>query len=138
MLLVEWNNSFSVQNADMDMQHQQLFGLLNQLHDAMGHGKGREILPVIFEELIQYTKNHFASEELLMQKHNYPGLVMHKGQHEDLIVQVSSLQKQFLAGDFSASMQTRDFLKQWLIEHIQRSDQKYGVFLMQKESLFSD
>jgi len=138
MPLVEWNNSFSVQNADMDMQHQQLFGLLNQLHDAMSHGKGREVLPEVFEELIQYTKSHFASEELLMQKYNYPGLVIHKGQHEDLIVQVSKLQKQFLAGDFSASMQTRDFLKQWLIEHIKRSDQKYGVFLNQKESLFSN
>jgi hemerythrin len=50
-----------------------------------------------------------------------------------LIAQLSKLQKQFQAGDFSSSLQTRDFLKQWLSDHIQGSDQKYGVFLQQKE-----
>ena len=133
MSLIEWNDSFSVQNAEMDRQHQQLFSLLNKLHDAMTQGKGKETLPVVFDNLIRYTQTHFAAEEALLQKYNYPGLVVQKRQHEDLIIQVTGLQKQFFSGDFSSSMQTRDFLKQWLIEHIQGSDQKYGVFLKQKE-----
>ena len=130
MPLVEWNDSFSVQNAEMDKQHQHLFWLLNQLHDAMGKGKGRGILPNVLDELLQYTQVHFAAEEALMQKHNYPGFVIHKRQHEDLIARVAKLHKQFLVGDFSASMQTRDLLKEWLSEHIKGSDQKYGIFLV--------
>ena len=132
MPLIQWNSSFSVQNDAMDSQHQRLFELLDQLHEAMSQGKGKEILPKIFDELIQYTKQHFAAEEALLQKHNYPGFIVHKHQHDDLILQVTTLQKQLLAGDFTVSMQTRDFLKQWLIEHIKGSDQKYGTYLKQK------
>jgi hemerythrin len=132
MAIIQWNDGFSVKNADMDKQHQHLFDLINKLHDAMGQGKGRETLPEVFDSLVKYTQSHFAAEEALLQKYKYPGLVNHKRQHADLITQVSELQKQFLAGDFSASMKTRDFLKQWLTEHIQENDQKYGVFLNQK------
>lgn len=132
MPLIEWNDSFSVQNIEMDEQHQYLFELLNKLHTAMSQGKGRETLPGVFDNLFQYTKKHFSAEELILQKYNYPGFVAHKRQHEELIMKLNVLQGQFLAGDFSASIQTRDFLKNWLIEHIQKSDQKYGAFLVQK------
>lgn len=132
MALVEWNNNFSVQNDAMDGQHQHLFELLNNLHEAMGKGKGRETLPELFEGLVQYTKVHFGDEESLMKKHDYPGFVIHKRQHDDLITQATELQNKFLAGDFSVSMKTRDFLKDWLVEHIKGSDQKYGVYLKQR------
>jgi hemerythrin-like metal-binding protein len=129
MPLIEWNNSFSVQNAEMDHQHQHLFGLLNTLHGAMSQGKSKDSLPRVFEELIQYTQRHFAAEEALMQKYNYPGFVIHQRQHADLIAQVAQLHKRFLAGDLSVSIHTRDFLKEWLVEHIKGSDQKYSMFL---------
>lgn len=132
MPLIEWNDSFSVQNLAMDQQHQHLFELLNQLHAAMSQGKGKETLPKVFDSLVQYTKSHFAAEEVLLQKYNYPGLVLQKRQHAELIAQVVRLQNQYLAGDLGSSIETRDFLKQWLIEHIQGSDQKYGAFLKQK------
>ncbi len=132
MALVTWNDNYSVQNAAMDKQHQHLFDLINELHDAMGKGKGKDILPKVFVNLATYTQTHFADEEALLQKHSYPGLVVHKRLHADLITQVSELIKQFEAGDFSASQKTRDFLKQWLMDHIQEQDKKYGVFLNQK------
>ncbi len=132
MTLMTWNDSFSVQNIEMDQQHKQLFELLNNLHAAMSQGKGRETLSDVFDGLVKYTHLHFAAEEALLKKHNYPGLSEEEREHKELVAQVSDLQKQFQAGDFGASMKTRDFLKHWLIEHIQGSDRKYGVFLSQK------
>jgi hemerythrin-like metal-binding protein len=132
MPLIKWNETYSVQNTVMDKQHKHLFDLLNKLHDAMTQGKGKEILPVVLEDLIQYTKRHFVAEEALLQQHNYPELVIQRRQHEDLVAQIVGLQKRFADGDFSSSLQTRDFLKNWLIEHIQGSDQKYGIFLNKK------
>lgn len=134
MALINWNTSYSVQNADMDKQHQRLFELLNQLHDAMGQGKGKETMPKIFDELVQYTRVHFAAEEALLQKYNYPAFAAHKALHEDLIAQLAKLQKQFQAGDLSTSMETRDFLMKWLADHIKGNDLKYGIFLKQKEA----
>ena len=132
MALIKWNESYSVQIAEMDKQHQHLFELINELHGAMGQGRGNEALPAIFDSLVKYTQTHFAAEEALMLKYSYPGLAAQQKQHADLIKQVVELQKQFNARDFSSSMKTRDFLKQWLVAHIQESDKKYGAFLNQK------
>ncbi len=132
MSLVQWNSSYSVQVAAMDNQHQRLFELINKLHDAMGQGKGKETLPEVFESLIQYTKSHFAAEEALLTRYKYPDFAAHKKLHDDLIEKVTQLHKQFLAGDLSVSIQTRDFLKKWLIDHIKGNDQKYGIYLKQK------
>jgi hemerythrin len=132
MALIEWNDSYSVKNAAMDKQHKGLFFLINKLHAAMGQGKGKDTLPAIFDDLVRYTQTHFTAEETLLQKYNYPDLATQKRQHADLIRQISELQKQNQAGDFSASMKTSEFLKKWLIEHIQGTDQKYGSFLNQK------
>jgi hemerythrin len=129
MPLIEWNSSFSVQNNEMDRQHQQLFSLLNKLHEALAQGKGKETLPILFNDLLRYTQSHFAAEETLLQRHNYPGLATQKREHADLTAQAVKLQKQFQAGDFSAGMQTSIFLKKWLTEHIQGTDQKYGEHL---------
>lgn len=132
MILVKWNESYSVQNVAMDSQHQRLFELINKLHDAMGQGKGRETLPEIFASMFQYTKNHFSDEEALMKKHNYPDFEAHKRLHDDLISKLTNLHNESLGGDFSASMKTRDFLKNWLIEHIKGNDMKYGNYLKER------
>jgi hemerythrin len=132
MSLVEWNDSYSVQNAAMDQQHKNLFTLLNKLHAAMSQGKGNEALPEVFENLIQYTKIHFAAEEALLQANSYPDFIIQRRQHEELVAQIVELQENYGKGDFSSSMQTRDFLRSWLIKHIRGSDQKYGPFLNKK------
>lgn len=132
MSLVKWNTNYSVEHTAMDSQHQRLFDLINKLHEAMGQGKGRETLPEIFESMLQYTKVHFTAEEALLKKHNYPNFEAHKKLHDDLIAKLTQLQKQFLSGDFSVSMQTRDFLQGWLVEHIKGNDLKYGAYLKER------
>lgn len=132
MPLVEWNASYSVQNSTLDQQHQRLFELLNTLHEAMSQGKGKATLPEVFENLIQYTRTHFAFEETLMEQCDYPDLADHRRKHIKLIEQIIALQQRFATGDFGSSIQTRDFLKSWLTDHIKGSDQKYGPYLIQK------
>lgn len=129
MSLVKWNPSYSVENTTMDSQHQRLFDLINKLHDAMGQGKGMDTLPEVFDSMLQYTKVHFTAEEALLKKHNYPDFDAHKKLHDELITKLTQLKKQFLIGDFSVSMQTRDFLRDWLVKHIQGNDLKYGKYL---------
>ena len=37
-LYVEWKDSFSVKNAQIDSQHKKMFRLLNKLHDLLQKG----------------------------------------------------------------------------------------------------
>ncbi len=39
--LINWNQSYSVQVKEIDIQHQRLVEMLNQLHELMKAGQGK-------------------------------------------------------------------------------------------------
>ncbi|KAB2845499.1 MAG: bacteriohemerythrin [Melioribacteraceae bacterium] len=128
MALFQWNNSFSVNNVDIDKQHKKLVELINSLHDAMGQGKSREVLGVIFNDLISYTKSHFKFEENCMLDKKYPDYTAHRLEHQKLTNQVLKLKQEFDSGKVVISIDLLNFLKDWLKKHILESDKKYVPF----------
>ncbi len=129
MPLMEWNPKMSVGVELFDSEHKKLVTMLNSLFDAVQAGKGKEVLGKTLDGLIDYTKSHFAHEEQYMVKHGYPDLAGHKKEHEDLAKQVLDVQKKYHSGSTATlSMEVMNFLKNWLIKHIQGTDKKYGPF----------
>lgn len=129
MALFQWNNSFSVNNSEIDKQHQKLVELVNSLHDAMSQGKSKDVLGKIFNDLIIYTKSHFKSEENLMLNKNYPDYTAHRLEHQKLTNQVIKLKSEFDAGKVVISIELLNFLKDWLKKHILETDKKYMPFV---------
>jgi len=129
MALMDWSPAFSVNVKQFDDQHKKLVAMVNQLHEAMKVGKGSEVLGPILNSLISYTASHFADEERLMQQNGYPNLAKHKVEHDKLTRQVLDLQKQYQTTKSALSMAVMSFLKDWLVNHIQGEDKKYGPFL---------
>ena len=127
--LFAWKDSYTVQVREMDLQHKRLVNTLNQLHEAMAGGQSNAAMLRILCDLIQYTQQHFAAEEQLMQKHGYARLASHKLEHHELTQRVLHFQEEFRAGKISLGPQVLQFLKHWLVDHIQGSDQLYGKFL---------
>jgi hemerythrin len=132
MALITWNASYSVKVRKFDDQHQKLVEMLNELHDAMKVGKGKEVMGKVLDKLIQYTATHFADEEKLMQQHSYPDYEQHKKEHNKLVLQVLDVQKQFHGGNAVITSAVMNFLKDWLQKHILGDDAKYGPFLNSK------
>ena len=132
MALINWNDNLSVKVTEFDEQHKQLFGMVNDLHSAMGAGKSREIMGSVLTGLIDYTVNHFAAEEKLMQKHGYPGFARHKAEHDVLKKQVGDTMSKFKEGKSVVTIELMNFLKDWLTKHIQGTDKQYGPFLNSK------
>lgn len=122
---IEWSRSYSVSVDTMDQEHQRLVDLINELYSAMCSGHGKSAVSSVLDNLIEYTKTHFAHEEKLMQKTNYPDYEAQKKAHEALVSQVMDA-KQKLADGTVLSQEVMSFLKSWLINHIQGMDQKYG------------
>jgi hemerythrin len=118
----------------LDEEHQKLVGMLNALYDGMQAGQGKEALGKILDGLIGYTKTHFAHEERFFAQHGYPDAVKHKAEHDALARQALDVQAKYKAAGSAAtlSMEVLNFLKNWLINHIQGSDKKYGPFLNAK------
>jgi hemerythrin len=132
MPVLPWNQGFSVFIKKFDDQHKQLVNLINQLHDAMIVGKGREALGEILQSLAEYTSNHFRDEEMLMKLHGYDGYEDHKKEHNMLIVQVKEKLESFRQGNNIVTHDVMSFLRNWLTQHIMDVDKKYGPFLNSK------
>lgn len=129
MALIVWNDKLSVQVRQFDDEHKQLIEMVNKLHDAMKEGKGKQVVGDVLEGLINYTKKHFAAEELVMKANSYPDYEKHKKEHNQLTMTVLDLQKGYAAGNAPLSQSVMGFLKDWLTSHIQGVDKGYGPFL---------
>jgi hemerythrin len=132
MALITWNSTYSVNVKEIDLQHQKLVALINQLHDGMKAGKGKEITGKILSDLADFTKFHFAYEEKLFDQTKYPDTVLHKRQHADLVKQVVSYISKFQKGDAILTMELMNFLRDWLMNHIVATDKKYTSFFNSK------
>jgi hemerythrin len=133
MTLLVWNNGYSVGIASIDEQHKKLVDMLNELFDGMQSSKGREVLGKILDELIDYANMHFKFEEDIFNRVGYPDLMSHKAQHDELRQKVIAIQERYKAAQTGAlSLEVINFMRGWLVNHIQGTDMKYSPFLLSK------
>ena len=132
MALIQWNDSFSVNVAEIDRQHQQLIGMINDLNDAMRQGQGKAVMGKIINGLVNYATTHFITEEKYFDKFGYPEAISHKNEHTGFAIKVSEFMDEFEKGNIALPMQILDFLSDWLKNHIKGSDKKFGPFFNEK------
>jgi len=134
MALMQWEERYSVHIASIDEQHKKLFSLINQLHEAMSHGKANDVMQSVLKELVAYTKTHFAAEERLLESKNYQGLVAHVHQHRKFVEKLASFQKDFAENKATLSITLMTFLRDWLTSHILQTDHQYSDFFAGKQA----
>ncbi len=125
MPLIEWSDSLSVQIAEIDAQHQQLVGMINELHDAMKAGRAQHSLGNIVTRLAYYAETHFATEERYFTDYAYPRASAHTAEHHAFMEKVKGYERDLTAGRLMLSMDVMKFLGDWLVRHIQGVDQQY-------------
>jgi hemerythrin-like metal-binding protein len=113
----------------MDSQHTVLFGILNDLHDAMMKGQAKQATGVLLRKLLDYTRSHFTAEEAMMAASGYKGLGQHRAIHRELTKQVDEFAARYERGESAMNLQLLNFLRDWLTTHIQNEDQKYGPWM---------
>jgi hemerythrin len=128
----EWSEAFRVNVRRLDNQHRTLFAMVNELSEKIGAsgtiaGHDREK-----KALLHFTRDHFAQEEKLMEKHRYPRLAAQRKEHAELV----SLLERFI-GSGERRRRARastavDYLKDWLIRHILLEDLQYRPFFARK------
>lgn len=133
MSLIKWNQRLSVGVDKFDQEHQKLVELLNKLSDAMQAGRGPDVLGDILDEVLAYTASHFKHEEQDMERYAYPAMAAHKKEHADLVEKALGVQAKLRQGaSATLSFEVLNFLKTWLVGHIQGSDKKFGQFLLDR------
>jgi hypothetical protein len=69
---IEWDGSLRTGNETVDRQHQTLIGIFNEFADACDLECDRVITADVLMRLSDYVSMHFADEESLMVRYDYP------------------------------------------------------------------
>jgi hemerythrin-like metal-binding protein len=132
-VLFPWKDAYSVRMPRIDTQHKGLVALINELHAAMLEGRAKQTLSHIVDELVDYTGQHFAYEESMLRQNGYSALAEHQQLHKKLTAQVYELRDKLRAGKITVTIETMQFLKNWLSGHILSADMAYARALEKKE-----
>lgn len=131
-----WNKEYSVGDAIIDAQHQQLIATMNQLAELLqGDAPAITETARIFGALAIYVMDHFSYEEQRMADSAYPAeeLARHKAIHSELTRQIRDFQRRVNNGDASALRDLLPFLQgTWLTSHICETDRRYAPYLKGK------
>jgi len=122
---VTWKDEYSVGIERIDKDHKKLISLINDLETAVHYHVGDEFERKALEALVAYTQTHFKLEEELMQQHEYADYEAHKGQHDQMISNVEVYLRDYDKQGHKVLGKIANYLKLWLIEHINGTDRKY-------------
>jgi len=122
----EWKPSYSVRVKRCDDDHKKLFALICDLRTAMRSGKGARVIDKIVVELEKYSVYHFSAEEALMAGTQYPGLATHQIEHQKFVDRLGEFRRE---GVTNQSIEVLNFMNNWLVNHIKRTDKQYSAHL---------
>ncbi len=128
----EWDPSrFSVFVRGIDRQHQYLVAVLNMAYLGLVGGQGRRALEEVVDRMVEYTKFHFRSEEVLFDRFHYPEdrAERHRREHRQFTLKALEFREKFMQGEAELTLDVLRYLAQWLQGHIGGSDRAFGVWL---------
>jgi hemerythrin-like metal-binding protein len=129
IVLIEWKDKYSVGHPVLDLQHQGLVQLINQLTKEVATGG---MITYVFDELDHYVKEHFRFEEKLLRQADFQQYQAHKAQHRVFEQWLRAVRQSFSIGGMSALLLAESvnaYLRSWLINHILKSDMEYKAIL---------
>lgn len=126
--LFVWDTTYSIGIPQIDAEHQELIGILNDLHVAIRNKQGSRSCREVLNRLADYTHRHFSHEEDLMVQSGYPELDAHRKQHEGFLRQAKDLDAKLTERRVAIAFELLHMLRSWLAQHIQGSDRRFGEY----------
>jgi hemerythrin len=129
MAFINWGAHYSVGIPVMDAQHKRMAELINKFQADVRDGAETKRLGLLMEALAALSLEHFESEEQLMEGIGYPSLEKHRVEHKVLLERLGEFSKRLEAEQKISSSESLLFFRAWILDHIQKHDRDYGVFL---------
>lgn len=129
---IEWNSSFSVGVARLDEQHQRVVHMINRLIEAPGATVRSETISDLLGDLTRYAREHFRTEEQLMEEHGYPDLAPHKEEHRTYRVKIVAFCRAAMVHEDAVPAELLHFMRDWWLQHILEADMKFRDFFVER------
>ena len=126
-----WAPSLATGIRQIDLQHRELIDLVAEFELAHEAGDTARIVEDILQRLTAYALFHFATEETLMRA--MPGCHLHGTahvrEHNIFGEKMAALRELSRAERHAETTALLDYLKQWLTNHILKTDKELATLL---------
>jgi hemerythrin len=114
----------------IDSEHKRLFDIAESAYQLLQNDfiadKYDDVITLL-QELIDYTKTHFADEEKYMEETGYRRILSQKVMHREFIDKLDSIDMNEVDADPVHTInEILKFLNDWLVEHILKMDMLIG------------
>ena len=123
--MLEWNDKFSMGISIIDEDHKKFIDILNKAIFAKEHNDNPEEVKEVLYRITNYAFNHFLTEEAFMIEFDYPDYKSHKEEHSAFSEKMTEYCNRVNEGDCHISNELVEYLKQWIVNHIQVTDRQY-------------
>jgi hemerythrin len=129
--MIIFSKDMEVGVQEIDKQHMELVNRLNSLLSMGNDAASKEETQKTMDMVGEYIVVHFADEEKLQRKNNYPEYESHREMHKFYISEFQRLKKDFDENGHSLkfAMDLNNSLINWIVKHIKSADVKLGKFL---------
>ena len=139
---IVWRDQISVGNEAIDQDHKYLICLINSVELALRHENTVDQLPLFIQQLMAYTKEHFAREEEIQKKAQYPQIREHKREHEEILIKLVDMEH--LAAEYGVkkrqgrlrqdeeakiSEKIMALARHWILDHVLKTDKGMEHYL---------
>ena len=124
MALIEWREEFRVGVPEVDHEHKELIGIINDLNAAAQSTRDPEAIVDFLGEIYARIAAHFALEEKVMRERHYDQYAEHKANHEELLDGIRDIMDAFETGAYGEDYQNSlgEHLRAWFTEHFKTHD----------------
>jgi len=128
--IILWNKNLSVGIKDIDNQHKHFIGIINSVYAKINNIDEKRLSEDL-NELIEYARIHFTTEEDYFKKWDYPDAKKHMAEHEKLTLKVLKFKDKFDRNE-KIMEELINFLKDWLENHLKTYDFKYRDYAKER------
>jgi hemerythrin len=133
--MVVWNEKrMATGEATIDAQHQELFRMINQMHEAAAEGKGRQQAGEFLKFLDEYMHKHLSYEEGRMDRCKCPVADKNKAAHKVFLARFMELEARTRTDGMTLPLfiELQKFTGEWLSAHICAVDTQIRASLQQQ------
>lgn len=139
-LYIIWNPDLELGNSELDEENRRFCRFFNELHAACAMRIPGESIRSIFQSLLEFCRECFASEEQYLDEIMYPYYDSHKAEHDQLLGLAEGSQFQLESDDPDVMKSALHNLYDWIITHITGESARYIEYvtrrMVDKEAMF--
>jgi hemerythrin len=124
MSVLQWREEFSVGIEEVDHEHRELIELIRGLQEDLLQGADTDKVIEVLGEIFAQISAHFALEEKMMRRTQYPAYADHKEDHETLLDDLRDIMDDVEDDGVLDESQLTDDLDRWFSDHFKTHDAK--------------